>query len=140
MMPRIWPIEMLPHEDVSRCPHVKVASMSNCLQNESRHMKQGGSIVNCGSILAHCSSARVSAYSAAKHPVVGLTKVAAYEGVAKGIRVKIMGPPLIMPNGDGWTVTEDDNLSAIIKRWAGPVEVEASIAFLLGDESKMASH
>lgn len=83
---------MLPHEDVSRCPHVNVVSISNCLQNESRHMKQGGSIANCGGILAHCSSARVSAYRAAKHAVVGLTKIAAYEGAAKGIRVNTMGP------------------------------------------------
>jgi hypothetical protein len=45
--------------------------------------------------------------------------------------------PLIMPNGEGWTVTEDDNLTSIIKRWAKPEEIAASIAFLLGDECRM---
>ncbi|ETS75148.1 hypothetical protein PFICI_13632 [Pestalotiopsis fici W106-1] len=147
MMPRIWPIEILPHEDVSQCLHVNVVGTFNCLQNELKHMKRGGSIVNCGSILSGYSSAGVSAYCAAKHAVVGLTKAAAYEGAAKNIRVNVLSPgcidtdlirqPLIMPNGEGWTVTEDDNLTSIIKRWAKPEEIAASIAFLLGDECRM---
>jgi NAD(P)-dependent dehydrogenase (short-subunit alcohol dehydrogenase family) len=92
MMPRIWPIEMLPVEDMSQCLHVNVVGTFNCLQNELKNMRKGGSIVNCGSQLSGYSSAGVSAYSAAKHAIVGLTKVAAYEGAAKGIRVNTLSP------------------------------------------------
>lgn len=92
MMPRIWPIEILPPEDVSQCLHVNVVGTFNCLQNELKNMKRGGSIVNCGSILSGYSSAGVSAYCAAKHAVVGLTKAAAYEGAAKNIRVNVLSP------------------------------------------------
>lgn len=33
-------------------------------------------------------------------------------------------------------MTEDENLTSIIKRFAKPEEIAAAIAFLLGDESK----
>lgn len=44
--------------------------------------------------------------------------------------------PLILPDGQPWTMTEDDSLTSIFKRYAKPEEVAAYIAFLLGDESK----
>lgn len=46
--------------------------------------------------------------------------------------------PLHLPNGQGtWTMTNDDNLTSIIKRYSKPDEIASAIAFLLGDESKM---
>lgn len=44
--------------------------------------------------------------------------------------------PLVLPGGQTFTMTEDENLTSIIKRFAKPEEIAASIAFLLGDESK----
>jgi NAD(P)-dependent dehydrogenase (short-subunit alcohol dehydrogenase family) len=45
--------------------------------------------------------------------------------------------PLHLPNGAGtWTMTEGDHLTSIIKRYSKPEEIAASIAFLLGDESR----
>lgn len=43
---------------------------------------------------------------------------------------------LVLPNGKSWTMTEDDSLPSITKRYAKPKEIAASIAFLLGDESR----
>ncbi|KAI0170290.1 hypothetical protein BJ166DRAFT_588440 [Pestalotiopsis sp. NC0098] len=122
-MPRMWSIEM--------------------------HMKQEEIIVKCGSHSRPLLLGRGSRRTAPRrHAVVGLTKVAAYEGAARCLRVNpdsksgfvdtdLIRQPSIMPNGDGWTVILDDNLSSIIKRRAKPEEVAASIAFLLGDESRM---
>lgn len=42
-----------------------------------------------------------------------------------------------MTNGEVWNVKEDNNIPSLIKRWAKPEEIASSIAFLLGDESKM---
>ena len=55
----------------------------------------GGAIVNVASILGAVGFATASAYSAAKHGVVGLTQAAALEYSAQGVRVNVVGPGFI---------------------------------------------
>lgn len=55
----------------------------------------GGAIVNIASILGSVGFANASAYTAAKHALLGLTRTAALEYSAKGIRVNAIGPAFI---------------------------------------------
>ncbi|MBX3622139.1 MAG: SDR family oxidoreductase [Rhizobacter sp.] len=55
----------------------------------------GGAIVNVASILGQVAFATAPAYTAAKHGVLGLTKTAAIEYAAQGVRVNAVGPAFI---------------------------------------------
>lgn len=55
----------------------------------------GGSVVNIASILGSVGFATSPAYVAAKHGVVGMTKTAALEYSAQGVRVNSVGPGFI---------------------------------------------
>lgn len=55
----------------------------------------GGAIVNVASILGQVAFATAPAYTAAKHGVVGLTKTAAVEYAAQGVRINSVGPAFI---------------------------------------------
>jgi NAD(P)-dependent dehydrogenase (short-subunit alcohol dehydrogenase family) len=55
----------------------------------------GGAIINMASILGRVGFAGAVGYVAAKHGVLGLTKTAAMEYAAQGVRVNVIGPGFI---------------------------------------------
>jgi len=101
----------------------------------------GGSIVNNASIGGVRGIAGLSAYVAAKHGVVGLTRSAALEGAGRGVRVnalvtgnadtplyrRLLGAP-----AEGDLPGPAPNPTG---RVAAPDEIASFVAFLLSDES-----
>lgn len=99
----------------------------------------GGAIVNMASILGTVAFATASAYVAAKHAVVGLTKVAAIEYAKHGVRINSIGPgfidtPLLSKHLDEAALTVIRGLHPV-GRLGTAEEVAALTAFLLSDEA-----
>jgi NAD(P)-dependent dehydrogenase (short-subunit alcohol dehydrogenase family) len=99
----------------------------------------GGSVINMASILGQVGFAMSSAYVAAKHGVLGMTKAAAWEHAADGIRVNAVGPgfvmtPLLEANLDQAAI---DFLASqhALQRMGRPEEVGELVAWLGSDAS-----
>lgn len=97
----------------------------------------GGAIVNMASILGSVGFASAPAYVAAKHGVVGLTKVAAMEYAKHGVRINSIGPgfvdtPLVTKHLDEPTLNVIRGMHPI-GRLGRPEEVAKLTAFLLSD-------
>ncbi len=100
----------------------------------------GGSIVNIASILGQVGFATAPAYTAAKHGVVGLTKVAAMEYGAQGVRVNAVGPAFIHTPMIS-ALEQDPAINAMlvgahpIGRLGQPEEVAELVAWLGSDRA-----
>ena len=112
-----------------------------CVRAELRAMRAAGrgSIVNVASSAGRMGVPGLAAYSASKHGVLGLTKSAALEVAADGIRVNAVCPGSIRtPMLRGFVGGDEDLLErmgrrAPMGRLGEPVEIAEAIVWLLSD-------
>ncbi len=102
----------------------------------------GGSIVNISSVEGFTGAAGLSAYSASKFAVRGMTKAAAQELGRLGIRVNSVHPggvltSMMLSRADAFEHVDPDALfkSMPIGRMAEPAEISRLVMFLASDES-----
>ena len=116
-----------------------------CMKHEITHMLQsgGGAIVNTASIAGLIAEPGISAYIAAKHGVIGLSKAAAVEYASKGIRINALAPGLVnTAMTKAWF--DDPNMSAYftantpIGRVSQPAEIAGMVLFLCSDLASFA--
>jgi NAD(P)-dependent dehydrogenase (short-subunit alcohol dehydrogenase family) len=116
-----------------------------CMKHEITHMLQsgGGAIVNAASIAGVIAEPGISAYVAAKHGVIGLSKAAAVEYASKGIRINALAPGLVnTAMTKAWF--DDPNMSAHfiantpIGRISQPAEIAGMVLFLCSDFASFA--
>jgi NAD(P)-dependent dehydrogenase (short-subunit alcohol dehydrogenase family) len=104
----------------------------------------GGSIVNTASILGLVAFQTAGAYTASKHGVVGLTKVAALEYAQQGIRVNAVCPgfietPMVMERGvqagKDPEVYEQLEAAHPMGRLGRPQEIAQAMVYLCSDDA-----
>ena len=100
-----------------------------------------GSIINLSSVAGQVGLPGGSVYVASKHAVEGLTKCAALEGAAAGVRVNAVAPgPIATAMFDRFTgddATKAGFLATIPARRAGtPEEIAQTIVFLASDKAR----
>jgi NAD(P)-dependent dehydrogenase (short-subunit alcohol dehydrogenase family) len=134
-----------PVEVFSRVLDVNVMGVLHCMQAQLGVMKQQGrgAIVNIASAAAIIGWAGQSAYVASKHAVVGLTKTAALEYAAQGIRINAVCPAFIYTDlTAGLFETPGLHDAAVanhpIGRLGQPREVAEAVMWLLSDRSSFA--
>jgi NAD(P)-dependent dehydrogenase (short-subunit alcohol dehydrogenase family) len=106
-------------------------------------LKQGsGSIINLSSIAGQVGMAGASVYVASKHAVEGLTKAAALEVAAHGVRINAVAPgPVETAMLTRFTGGSDDAKAGLLsmmpaKRGAAPEEIAQTIVFLASDKAR----
>ncbi len=133
-------------EDFDRVLSINLRGVWSCMKFELRQMrKQGsGAIVNCSSIGGLVGSPGRGSYQASKHGVLGLTKSAALEYAAQGIRINAVCPGLIhTPMAEQMMAAgQTDALNAMLKnvpvgRFGRPEEIAEAVIWLCSSAASL---
>ena len=106
------------------------------------HIPDGGRIINIGSILSHTGVADETAYSAAKHAVLGFTRAFAHHAAARSITVNIVCPGWVRTDmaRDRWEELDIDEKKAAsripLRRIVEPTEVAMLVLYLTSDAAR----
>jgi NAD(P)-dependent dehydrogenase (short-subunit alcohol dehydrogenase family) len=101
-----------------------------------------GSIINLSSVAGQVGFAGASIYAASKHAVEGLTKSAALEGAAAGVRVNAVAPgPVATEMFDRFVGGSEEGKAGFLstipaRRAATPEEIAQTIVFLASDRAR----
>lgn len=148
--PDVLPIAEADMAVWDRVIDVDLRSVMLCMKYEIQQMLaqrqngtwQGGAIVNVGSVSAFRPQPNNSAYVAAKHGVIGLTKTGSLEYAPQGIRVNAVLPgaidtPMLRAALEFNNFTEEDFAPALslLGRFGRPEEVGEASAWLCSDAS-----
>ncbi len=130
-------------EHFDRVIAVNLRGVWNCMKYELQHMRKvgAGAIVNCSSVCGLIGIPGQTSYHASKHGIIGLTRTAALEYAAQGIRINAVCPgtidtPLVRHIID----TEEGAMDRILScqpigRLGRPEEIAEAVLWLCGPGS-----
>jgi NAD(P)-dependent dehydrogenase (short-subunit alcohol dehydrogenase family) len=130
------PLDEYPPAEFQRVLQVDLVGVWHCLRAEIAQMRRqrGGAIVNTSSMLGDAAMPGNGAYIAAKHAVNGLTRAAALELAAIGVRVNAVAPGVTRT---AMTSAVSDELlrSVPLARIAEPEEIAAAVVWLCSPQA-----
>ncbi len=130
------PLEAYQEADFLRVLQVDLVGVWRCMRAQIPHLRaaRSGAIVNTSSMLGLAAMRDNSAYTAAKHGVIGLTRAAALELAGDGIRVNAIAPGVTRT---GMTSAVSDQLLATVPlgRLAEPEEIAAAAVWLCSPQA-----
>ncbi len=148
IVPTPGPFEDMPAEIFNSTLNVNVSGVFYCMKHQLKYMVEngGGVIINNASVTSFGGGSYLPHYCASKHAVIGLTKAAAVEYSARGIRVNAVCPGVILTDfsrgffgGTDELVHEGGSPMSPMNRVGMPEEVAAFVTFLASDESPFIS-
>lgn len=142
VLPPPEPFHEVSEDNLDLIMDVDLKGVFFAMQAQVRHFlaNGGGAIVNTASVAGKVADPNMSAYVAAKHAVVGLTKAVAIEYAQQDIRVNCIGPGLVAtPMTQQWLDSpefrEEFFKHNVIGRAAQPEEIAGTVLHLCSDEA-----
>jgi NAD(P)-dependent dehydrogenase (short-subunit alcohol dehydrogenase family) len=139
------PLSEMDEDEFDRVIAVDLKGVALCLKYQLAQLIRqggGGSIINIGSTSSFRPQPNNGAYVAAKHGVIGLTKVAALENGVHGIRVNAVAPgaidtPMLRGALQRMGSSEEEFAPALslLGRFGQPREVAQASLWLASDQS-----
>jgi len=143
---KLGPVTEQTADDYAATFDTNVLGVLLSMKHELRVMQaQGsGSIVNLSSTMGHRGAAGASLYTASKHAVEGLTKSAALEAAAFGVRVNAVAPGPIETAMLGRFTGNADRKAGVVagvplKRAGRPEEIADAIVFAASSKASFIS-
>jgi NAD(P)-dependent dehydrogenase (short-subunit alcohol dehydrogenase family) len=140
LLPPTAPLAEQTEDDWDRIMRVDVTGVFLCLKHELAQMAKAGYgvIVNTASVAGLRADPGMAPYVAAKHAVVGLTKAAAIDYAASGIRVNAIAPGLVRtPMTERWLndpqMRDRVLADSPIRCAAEPEDIAGLVLFLVSD-------
>ncbi|MGY2875096.1 3alpha(or 20beta)-hydroxysteroid dehydrogenase [Marmoricola sp. URHA0025 HA25] len=138
---RFGELEKMPVEEYLLLVQVNQLGCWLGMKSVARTMRKngGGSIINASSVEGLAGMASLTAYTATKFAIRGMTKAAALELGPKGIRVNSVHPgmidtPMTRPHG-GDAAMEYGASKVALKRVGTPADIAPLYVYLASDES-----
>lgn len=136
----------IPLDEAERVIAIDLMGVFRALRHQIPQMRRqfadggtGGAVVNIASVAGVIGAAGLSAYAAAKHGVVGLTRSAALENARHGVRINAVCPSFSPTPMVTETLAPDDHETLTkgipMRRFAAVVEVVEAVVFAAASEN-----
>lgn len=141
------PLDDIDDAHYERMFDINVRGVIYVTQAASKHLGQGGSIVNIGSAVTRITPAASLVYTATKGALDAITGVLSQELGPRGIRVNSVNPGMVRTEGTdtaGFTGTESDFEKSMVEktplgRIGQPDDIASVVTFLASDEARWLS-